>query len=146
MLNHDTNGEIVFIMQQWTSAIGNTGPYILYAYTRILSIIREVKLPNHIQIDYSLLAHETERIILLHLHDFWPVIENALITNNPSHICTFLFELAKAFSSWYSNKQSSIVGAENIILQATRIAFIKAIAATLQKGLFILGISTVDRL
>jgi arginyl-tRNA synthetase len=38
MLNHDTSKDIVFELDKWTTNTGNTGPYILYAYSRIMSI------------------------------------------------------------------------------------------------------------
>ncbi len=43
MLNHDTQRGIVFEIEKWTNTTGNTGPYILYAFSRIQSIftIRE---------------------------------------------------------------------------------------------------------
>lgn len=39
MLNHDCLKDIVFEMDKWTNNTGNTGPYILYAYSRIQSIL-----------------------------------------------------------------------------------------------------------
>uniref|UniRef100_A0A0A9YYA8 arginine--tRNA ligase n=1 Tax=Lygus hesperus TaxID=30085 RepID=A0A0A9YYA8_LYGHE len=39
MLNHDCLKDIVFEMEKWTNNTGNTGPYMLYAYSRIQSIL-----------------------------------------------------------------------------------------------------------
>lgn len=38
MLNHDLSKDIVFEMDKWTNVQGNTGPYLMYAYTRIMSM------------------------------------------------------------------------------------------------------------
>jgi arginyl-tRNA synthetase/tRNA-binding EMAP/Myf-like protein len=48
MLNHDTAKDIVFDIEKWTNNTGNTGPYLLYAYSRIVSILtlREVAETN----------------------------------------------------------------------------------------------------
>lgn len=39
MLNHDTAKDIVFDLEKWTNNTGNTGPYLMYAYSRITSIL-----------------------------------------------------------------------------------------------------------
>ena len=64
MLNHDTSKDIVFELEKWTQNTGNTGPYILYAFSRIMSIftVREnydgpkfdlVKVLKSMNIDYT---------------------------------------------------------------------------------------------
>ena len=43
MLNHDTGKDIVFELKDWTARGGNNGPYMLYAYAPIASVLREVQ-------------------------------------------------------------------------------------------------------
>lgn len=144
MLNHDTNKDIVFSLDDWTARTGNTGPYLMYAYARIQSILREVKPDPKAVVDYNLLASEQERLILIMLNDFWSVVEAATKRYNPSPMCNYLFDLAKALSSYYES--SSIKRAESPELQATRLVFVAAIGDTLKKGLNLLGIKTLERM
>jgi arginyl-tRNA synthetase len=147
MLNHDTAKDVVFVLEEWAGMSGATGPYMMYAYTRIRSIIREVEAAGVSgKADFSLLKHDLERSVLLNLNDFWYVVENCTAQNNPSPLCGYLFDLSKSFSSWYSHKDSSVLRAETEDLKATRVEFIKAIASVIKKGLDLLGISTIERM
>lgn len=43
MLNHETIKDVVFELKEWVAKGGNTGPYMMYAYARTRSILREVQ-------------------------------------------------------------------------------------------------------
>lgn len=53
MLNHDTANNIVFDLEQWTNNTGNTGPYLLYAYSRITSILQIREQPDETKFDLA---------------------------------------------------------------------------------------------
>ena len=160
MLNVDIVRDIVFVMDKWMAKSGNTGPYMLYAYARIRSIIREVqdKFPDTVHpaaaassssspsspSDLSLLSHELERAVLTLLHEYWVVVESCTLKHNPSALCEYLFELSKGFSAWY--EQCSIIRAETAELRVARLHFIEAIAAVIKNGLGLLGIRTLERM
>ena len=152
MLNHDIVKDIVFVMEQWLSKTGNSGPYMMYAYARIRSIISTVKaqFPDTAAVSasstaqLSLLSHELERAVLTQLHEYWGVVEGCTVRHNPSALCDFLFDLSKGFSAWY--EKCSIVRAETAELRAARLEFIEAIAAVIKSGLGLLGIRTLDRM
>lgn len=146
MLNHDVAKDIVFVLDEWTAKSGNTGPYMLYAYARIQSIIREVKVAPTAEVNFALLTSESDRGILNLLHELWEVIERAVEAKNPSTVCNYLFELSKAFSSWYEVPGNSVANAENEDLKATRVEFIRSIAKVIQFGLDLLGIKTLERM
>jgi len=144
MLNHDNNKDIVFSMQQWTAKSGNTGPYMMYAYARTRSILREVPCPKDVTVDVSQLAHPTERETLTMLLNFWHTVSSAQQSNSPKVLCDYVFDLAKSFSVCYENV--SIKYAETPQLQATRLAFVQAISLILRQTLLLLGIRTLDRM
>jgi len=149
MLNHDVAKDIVFVLEEWTARSGNTGVYMLYAYSRIQSIVREVKLAQGEQagkVDFSLLTHESERTLLLQMHDLWDVLEKTVELRNPSTLCNYLFDLSKSFSSWYEVPSCSVNNAASEDLKVTRVEFIKAIAAVIKLGLNLLGIQTLERM
>lgn len=43
MLNQDMGGQIIFDLDSWTKAEGNSGPYLLYAYARTHNILAKLK-------------------------------------------------------------------------------------------------------
>eukprot|EP00479_Gromia_sphaerica_P001696 TRINITY_DN11950_c0_g1_i1.p1 TRINITY_DN11950_c0_g1~~TRINITY_DN11950_c0_g1_i1.p1 ORF type:complete len:113 (+),score=13.07 TRINITY_DN11950_c0_g1_i1:105-443(+) len=75
MLKQGSSHAIEFDLDEWTNMSGNTGPYLMYQYTRIASIGRVVPWPEEGEVDYSLLTHEKERFILGQITHFWPVVE-----------------------------------------------------------------------
>ncbi|MES1909388.1 MAG: hypothetical protein MHM6MM_002135 [Cercozoa sp. M6MM] len=155
MLNHDTNKDIAFVMEKWASVQGNTGPYLLYAYARIQSMMRQVLplLQEDAHVDPSLLVLQKERALLWHLGKFWEVVEKCAsakdpVKASPSALCDYLFETAQMFSSWYNDKEhdTSIKNCKDPNLQKTRAVFVQAVARVLQDGMALLGIDTLDRM
>lgn len=151
MLNHDTQKDIVFTLEEWTAKSGSTGPYLLYAYARIMGIGREMSIaPPETEVyfdeslDLSLLTRPDEREILLMLGTFWQTVARSAYESKPSVMINYLFTLAKAFSSWYV--QCPIKTAETRPLQVTRLYFIFAIARILKRGSALCGISVIDRM
>lgn len=58
MLNHDTAKDIVFDIEKWTNNTGNTGPYLLYAYSRITSILTIRETPEANKFDFLVALKE----------------------------------------------------------------------------------------
>lgn len=146
MLNHDTAKDIVFELSEWAAKSGNTGPYMMYAYARCQAIIREVgeSIDDSAIVDYSLLSQPTERAILMQISEFWMVVSQCAYEYRPTVMCSYIFELAKKFSSWY--EATSVKNAETPELKAARANFVKAIGQVLKRGLETLGISTIERM
>merc|ERR1711964_22685 len=102
MLNHDVVKNIVFDMNKWASKqSGNTGPYLMYQYTRVAAINRKAQVPEGTPVNWSLLDDQ-ECNICYNLSDFQNTVERTAKEYNPSTLCTYLFQLANEFSSWYA--------------------------------------------
>ncbi len=144
MLNTDSAKDIVFEMDKWTAMQGNTGPYLMYAYTRISKILNDVHPKPGAQTDFSLLSHPVEREIMTLLMDYWHVVDQAANNYNSSPLCVYVFELAKLFSTWY--EQVSVKNEPNAHAQLTRLHFIRAIADTVKQCLCLLGIEVLPRM
>jgi arginyl-tRNA synthetase len=144
MLKQDPSKDIIFSLEEWTSKTGNTGPYLLYAYARIKSILREVKKEQDVFPDFSLLSHEKERRILLLLHQFLSITSVSCEQYKPSTLCNYLYLLCKSFSSMY--EVVSIKNASTEQLKVTRLAFVESISIILKTGLSLLGIETLERM
>jgi len=151
MLNHQTNKDIIFNLQEWAEPSGNTGAYLMYQYARISSINRNIIYPNQIQHNYNLLNSIEEKLILYQLSQYQKTIYETLFNfdnkPNPSILCNYLYNLAHQFSIWYSNKnQNSIKNCNNLILKATRLLFANAVSLTLKNGLQLLGIQILEKM
>ena len=144
MLNQDNNTVIVFDLDDWTSKSGNTGPYMLYAYARIQSILRDLGEIDQSNISWDVLKDESEHEIIKHLQTYHDVVERAKVKYSPNLICTYLYELSKMFSRMY--QKCSVLNAESPELTHSRAALISAVGVVLQHGLNLLGIKTVERM
>ena len=82
---------------------GNTAPYLLYAYTRINSIFNKTSI-NIDSLNIKLILTDTLDLTLLKQLIMFPaIIDLAAERSTPHLICTYLYELAGIFSSFYEN-------------------------------------------
>jgi len=153
MLNHDPMNDIVFDLDAWASPVGETGSYMMFQQTRIASILRMVDHPPpETKPDWKLLSSDEMHIMIGHLACFQSVVHRATYGKkdgddpNPSMLCTYLFDLAKMFSSWYTNVDVKIIHVQDPVHRKTLLMFIEAVAEVLKKGLNLLGITCVPRM
>lgn len=146
MLNVDNNSLVVFDMEAWTSKTGNTGPYMMYAYARTRSILRELGMA-HLDVSnaqWDLLTDETEVDVLRLINEYHAVMESACERYSPHLVCAYVYDLAKRFSRMYQN--CSVLRAETTELQLARAALVSATGLVIQHGLSLIGIETVERM
>jgi len=144
MLNQDQRKNIVFDLEEWTDLQGNTGPYLMMAYTRTRSILREIGGYDLEQADWSLLSHEREADLVRTLSSFPKVAEEAARGYQPQLVCIYLYALCKEFSRFYHD--CSVKRADGEGLRAARAALVDAAGRVIGKGLELLGIRTAERM
>jgi len=146
MLKQDTSSDIVFDLKEWTAKTGNTGPYLMYAYARTRAILRRVGFTEEDKklIDYTLLTHEKEIILLGAMNQFIPTVKRAVEQYKPHIICGYLYDLCKEFSRFYENVD--VKNSPTPALKATRLALVDAFGLLVKQGLDLLGIQTLERM
>jgi arginyl-tRNA synthetase len=75
---------------------------------------------------------------------FGDTVATSLETYSPHKLCTYLFELAGTFTSFYENCR--VLQAETPELRSSRLALCALTAAVLRKGLNLLGIEAPERM
>lgn len=147
MLGHD----IAFNFHSSLSFEGNSGPYLHYTYARCRSVLDKagkLSKPDDSELtNYQL--NEAELVLARQLHCFSDVVGQALQELAVHNICTYLFELAQAFNSFYTQCQILVPAAEGPNPQNARyhrLRLTELTAQTLQSGLNLLGIRTVERM
>jgi arginyl-tRNA synthetase len=143
MLSQDPNKQIIFSLEEWLRAEGDTGVYLTYAYVRIRSIVRQVGEPSS-SVDFELLEHPNEKLLLRHLLDFNQVVWNAGEQFKPSLLAHALFEMAKDFSRAYNT--CPVKHAETPDLREARLLLFHCVAEALRQGLTLLGITPPERM
>lgn len=151
MLRMDTNKKIVFDMNEWLKLDGESGPFIQYSAARISSLCRKFsfdqvkrELESGSQPDWSLLSHKSERQLMQVVMNFNTEVEACATHFKPAALCTYLYELAKRFNSFYHD--CSIGNAESVALQKSRLALAYSVGAVLKQGLELLGIPTPEKM
>ncbi|HEH9670828.1 TPA: arginine--tRNA ligase [Pasteurella multocida] len=144
-LSKNRTTDYVFDWDNMLSFEGNTAPYMQYAYTRIRSIFNRSEL-NEQDLSESpvVLSNEKERLLAIKLLQFEEAIQFVAKEGTPHVLCTYLYELAGAFSSFYEH--CPILNNEDEQIKRSRLKLALLTEKTLKQGLDLLGIKTVDKM
>jgi arginyl-tRNA synthetase len=137
--------DYVFDLQRMVSLQGNTAVYMQYAHARVCSLL--AKLPAGVgnqPVDVTLPLHPAERALALRLDEFEQVLAEIARLLEPHRLCTYLFEVAQAFSGFFES--CPILKAESEAQRANRVALARLTGATLARGLDLLGLQAPARM
>lgn len=143
MLKQDLDKKIVFDPKEAMSFDGFTGPYLLYSYARMRSILKKAGKRKIAVGEKPASMLTVERQLVMALAEFPVVMFDAGQTLRISSIPQELFSLCKRFSEFY--EQAPVLSADPATA-ANRIRLVAAAAQTLKNGLRIMGIEPVDEM
>jgi len=135
---------IYFDIKESISLKGNSAPYIIYTFIRARSILRKEKSFKEQKLYYSLNLNQEENEILRFLIMFPEAVLNSALYFSPHFLCQYLYELSQKFNLFY--EKYPILREKNKNLKIFRLILTNAISNTIKKGLFILGIKTVEKM
>ena len=118
--------------------------YIQYAYARICSVLKQANNSFTKKESYTLLNDSKEVDLLKHIALFTDVIADAAYTRSPNKICNYAYKLATYFHSYYGS--CKINDSDNMELSNERLALAKATQITLKNALYLLGVSTPEKM
>ena len=134
-------------MFDWDSMLsfeGNTAPYLLYAYTRVNSLFQKAGISLD-SLDKPLIFESPSEILLAKQIILFPeVIDMVTQKAAPHLLCTYLYELAGIFSSFY--EACPILNQEDEALKFSRLKLASLTSRVLELGLSLLGIKTLKRM
>ncbi|MFU8847644.1 MAG: arginine--tRNA ligase [Opitutales bacterium] len=143
-LSSNRTQDYVFDWDRMLSFEGNTAPYLLYAVARINSIFRKAEAePEADFAEASPLETEAEHALARKLMGFVGALELTLNDLRPHFLCTYLYELASAYSS-FNNADRVLVDAPEI--RARRLLLCARTRTILKTGLELLGIETLEKM
>lgn len=143
MLRQDTNKKIVFDMNEWLKLEGESGPFVQYSYARINSLLKKFVQTDD-KFDAALLTHPSELRLMQHMMNFNTVVLSAAENYKPAALCTYLYDTAKKFNTFYHD--CPIGTAENEDLRKARLALSNGTGLILKNGLALLGIPVPERM
>lgn len=137
--------DYVFSWDKMLALSGNTAPYLQYAYARIQSLFRKAGLTRESLTEAPIqLTQSAELTLAKHLLRFGLTLEAAASECRPNFICSYLYELAGAFTSFYEN--CPVLKAESAAVQASRLQLCDLTARVLKQGLEVLGIGVLEQM
>jgi len=147
-LSQNRESDYVFSYDKMLAMTGNTAAYLQYAFARVRSIFSkgnvDIAKLRLLPAAVCRLSSPAERALALELLKFGEAIDLSLRDYRPNVLTTYLFELANRYSVFF--EQCPVLKAEQEDIRTSRFLLCDLTARTLQKGLELLGIETVERM
>ncbi len=136
----------IFNIKYILSFNNNTGPYIQYAYTRIISLLKK----NNKTISYCNKNIKIKKInklelnIIKNIYNLKQIINESSTNNNPHIICNFLYKITNYFSKFYEKEK--IYSIKNKDIKNSKLKIISIIGKTIKICLSLLGIPVLRKM
>lgn len=145
-LSNQASKDYIFDIDRFTSFEGNTGPYILYTIVRIKSILSRYAESGK-NIDGKAMkaaVNDSEKALMLELSRFNSIIAPAFEEKAPHRICSYIYDLANAFNSFYH--ETKILSEEDEEKKASWICLLTLTEKVLETCIDLLGFDAPDRM
>lgn len=143
-LSNQISKDYIFDIDKFTAFEGKTGPYILYTIVRIKSILNKFYEKNTLKKNKILNpVEDIEKQILLKISKYNEVLEETYDENAPSKICTYLYELANIFNSYY---QKVKILQENSERLESNISLLYLLKRIFENGIELLGFEAPEKM
>ena len=142
-LSTERQRDYIFDLDRMLAFEGDTGPYLQYAHARLRSIFRRLDAPYVPGEATFALESPQERQLALGLLALPEAFDVAFQTLQPHKLCTYLFDLAQRFTTFY--EACPVLSSEGA-LRAERLALCELTARTLELGLSLLGIAAPQQM
>jgi arginyl-tRNA synthetase len=142
-LSTERTRDYVFDWDRMLAFEGDTGPYLQYAHARIRSIFRRGEVAPPPRGTALRIVEPAERALALQLLGFAPALQSAADAYSPAKLCTYLFDLATTFTTFY---EACRVLVDDEPTRTSRLTLCDLTARTLELGLSLLGMEAPDQM
>ena len=144
-LSTDRIKDYTFDWDRMLAFDGNTAPYLQYAHARICSIFRRAGLDRaSVRGTAATLEAPQERALAKRLLAFDSAVWDTIDKYSPHRLCTYLFDLAQDFTSFYEH--CPVLKADDEATKRSRLALCDTTARVMSEGLGLLGITAPERM
>lgn len=145
-LSNQASKDYIFDIDRFTSFEGDTGPYILYTIVRIKSILAKYKEQGGSleRAELQNAVSGAEKDLMQTISRYNAMIENAYEETAPHKICSYIYELANAFNSFYH--ETKILTEPDETTKAGFIALLVLTRDILETCISLLGFEAPERM
>lgn len=140
-LKREASKDVVFDWDDVINLKGNSGPYLQYTYARAQSVLRKAGAAADKAFSPTLAGGEAA-VLEYTLEQFPEIVERSAREYAPHHLCTYLFQLAQEFNTFYN--EAKIVGSGS--QEPYRLLVTLATAQVLKNGLKLLDIQSLEKM
>ncbi|MGC4099762.1 arginine--tRNA ligase [Ferruginibacter sp.] len=146
LLRVDPKKKMIFNPEESIDFHGFTGPFIQFNHARIKSILRKA---GNVSGELSVVSGEAsflplEKELVVALEQYPTIVQQAGDEMNPSAIAIYVYNIAKTFSSFYT--EHSIANAETEAKKQLRLQLAAMTANIIKSGMHLLGITVPERM
>jgi arginyl-tRNA synthetase len=146
-LAHNRTSDYKFSYDKMLAMTGNTAAYMQYSYARVSSIFDKGGVDaTRLRLSDApiILDHAAERALAVAILQFSEALGRVVADYRPNNLTDYLFDLASKYAAFFEN--CPVLKAETDSLRTSRLLLCDLTARTLQRGLNLMGIDTVERM
>ncbi|MBQ5472241.1 MAG: arginine--tRNA ligase [Treponema sp.] len=142
-LSCDRIKDYVFNWERMLAFDGNTAPYIQNAYVRCKALVNKGEAQGK-KAEFHALTNDDEKRLAKKCMAIGTVVQQAAKTYEPHRLCTYLYDLASSYHSFY--EKNPVLSEKDKGILETRLALSNLVSKVLAKGMYILGVSVVEKM
>ena len=140
LLKVDAKKNMMFNPKESIDFNGNTGPFLLYTYARIKSLIRK----NNTKIEIKKVEiNSIEKDLIKKIIEYPEVIRDSALSYNPSLICNYIFEMVKIYNRYYQNNEILV---DDQLTRSLRLTISEEVSKIIKSSTDLLGFEVLDKM
>lgn len=143
LLRVDPKKKMIFNPQESIDFHGFTGPFVQYTHARLSSILRKAGDLSVVEQIEPIPGRDEKQLLIL-LEQYPQVVRQSALEYNPSHLCNYVFLLAKTFNAFLVDHP--VLKAEQEELRATRLKLCVLCRHVIADSLGLLGVHAPEQM
>ena len=140
LLKVDAKKNMMFNPKESIDFNGNTGPFLLYTYARIKSLIRK----NNTKIEIKKVEiNSIEKDLIKKIIEYPEVIRDSALSYNPSLICNYIFEMVKIYNRFYQNNEILV---DDQLTRSLRLTISEEVSKIIKTSSDLLGFEVLEKM
>ena len=140
LLKVDAKKNMMFNPKESIDFNGNTGPFLLYTYARIKSLIRK----NNTKIEIKKVEiNSIEKDLIKKIIEYPEVIRDSALSHNPSLICNYIFEMVKIYNRFYQNNEILV---DDQLTRSLRLTISEEVSKIIKSSSDLLGFEVLEKM